>query len=666
MSRPSGVVLLLLLAVLPARAAFDDLGAGARAPGMGNAFTALADDVQAIHYNPAGLAQLERPQASAGYARFYMGLSDGSDLGLSQFAYAHPLRSGRWGTGGLQLQRFALDDIYSEQTIGISWGKLVRSRESRKILMGFSFKQLSRGFKPPAEAANAKDNLGAVTGTPDPLLSGTNQKSAFDLDMGVLARLGGRTQLGLVVKHFMQPDVSFGGGDKLPMDIRLGAAYKALWMNLTGELRSVKGPSGSADRDILVGVERFFPSLTGGNFGVRGGLGIGSREFRQVSAGLSYRINKIGIDYAFLMPMGTISETMGTHRFSFNFHFGAPSPEDEISGALLEDVRRAREGKDPEYGKDYSDALRPRDLTDPSLARVKALVEVGRYREARGTLLELAKNLPADPALNRLANRLGLVVYYYSEQPSKPEKAMENLAKMISSFLYARDREAVLFGSYALSMVPNDAKLDNFLKKVEEGVGIPAERLPSGHPRTFMAELLQRVEAAHNRGDSDRSLALLEDIATLDPANVRMLERLGSTYYITGRYNEALDAWNKALPQEKDAGERRALEEYMAKARAALGQAPTQLPGGPAAAAPAPVRAVAPIDRAAQALDASPDQIAAPRKVDPREVERLYQKGVEHYARGEQLQATAAFMRVLQLDPENVPARRALERLKKR
>ncbi len=36
---------------------FLNWGAGARALGMGRAFTGLADDVAAIYYNPAGLAQ---------------------------------------------------------------------------------------------------------------------------------------------------------------------------------------------------------------------------------------------------------------------------------------------------------------------------------------------------------------------------------------------------------------------------------------------------------------------------------------------------------------------------------------------------------------------------------------------------------------------------------
>ncbi len=39
-------------------------GAGARALGMGGAFISLADDATAITWNPAGLAQLEKPEAS--------------------------------------------------------------------------------------------------------------------------------------------------------------------------------------------------------------------------------------------------------------------------------------------------------------------------------------------------------------------------------------------------------------------------------------------------------------------------------------------------------------------------------------------------------------------------------------------------------------------------
>ncbi len=57
--------LLLVLPVLQAQPPSMNIsGAGARAMGMGGAFTAIADDATAVYYNPAGLAQLKRPEVT--------------------------------------------------------------------------------------------------------------------------------------------------------------------------------------------------------------------------------------------------------------------------------------------------------------------------------------------------------------------------------------------------------------------------------------------------------------------------------------------------------------------------------------------------------------------------------------------------------------------------
>ncbi len=53
-----------LLVAQQSRPSFAVLGAGARAAGMGGAFTALADDATAASFNPAGLALLLRPEAT--------------------------------------------------------------------------------------------------------------------------------------------------------------------------------------------------------------------------------------------------------------------------------------------------------------------------------------------------------------------------------------------------------------------------------------------------------------------------------------------------------------------------------------------------------------------------------------------------------------------------
>ncbi len=61
------------------------LGVGARALGMGGAYTGLANDYSAIFYNPAGLGQIKRMEFNLGFD-FYQYNSDATYLGTRQTA----------------------------------------------------------------------------------------------------------------------------------------------------------------------------------------------------------------------------------------------------------------------------------------------------------------------------------------------------------------------------------------------------------------------------------------------------------------------------------------------------------------------------------------------------------------------------------------------------
>lgn len=61
----AGLLMLVVATGAFARANFNLTGQGARALGMGGAFIGIADDATAISWNPAGLAQLDRPELSA-------------------------------------------------------------------------------------------------------------------------------------------------------------------------------------------------------------------------------------------------------------------------------------------------------------------------------------------------------------------------------------------------------------------------------------------------------------------------------------------------------------------------------------------------------------------------------------------------------------------------
>lgn len=671
--------LVALLAGAPAHAAFEDLGAGARAPGMGDAFTSLADDVYALHYNPAGLAQVERPQFSASYTKLFTGLSDGSDLGLSQLAYAQPFKFGSEGTLAVGWDRFALNNLYTNETLQLAYGRPLYSWESgRKLYAGVTLKYLTQSFGTVPEAFASCNGVSCSSANgADPVLSGKTSKSAPDADIGFLYRLPRRFQMGLLIQHAMQPNVGFADADKLQRNYHAGVSYKSLWMNLVGELQLNKAPGGGTDKDFIMGGERYFPSLDYGQFGLRGSLGFGSREWKQITLGGSYRINKIQFDYAYLMPIGEFSAA-GTHRFALTFHFGAPAPDEALTQELLEKAREVNEsktsvaaaaaaaaqGRQP-YAYEFEDNLRPHSLDDPHLAELRALILEGRFRQARVRLDEITKDQPHDPTMDKLASRLDIASYYYPELLRPTDRWEVALSTSIASFLFGQDHRAILHGSYALSLSPGDDRIEHYLEKVEKATALKADRLSPDSTRGYVAELLYRVEAANNRGDTARAVEILKDVLDLEPQQVTALERLGSAYYLMHRYPEALDAWQRAAPLESKPAELRSLREYMGQAEKQTGQL-VALPGGVAAPAPQPLPQPPQQQPSARPQASLPTATSASGSAgDPRDIADLYQKGVEYYARGEYLQATAMFMRILQIDPQNAQARKAMERIQR-
>lgn len=173
-----------------------------------------------------------------------------------------------------------------------------------------------------------------------------------------------------------------------------------------------------------------------------------------------------------------------------------------------------------------------------------------------------------------------------------------------------------------------------------------AAPVPAAPEPATLPELLTGIEAAYRKGDYERGLALVKRVYELKHTDVTTYDRVGSIYYILGRYGEALTVWQQALPLEKNLRRRRELSQSIAVARHTLGLGPE---GGPAPAPAAP---------AAKPKPRVP--VAAPDKAF---IERLYQTGVRHYAAGEYLQATTVFLRIRELDPGNLKAAKALERL---
>ncbi|MCG2726312.1 MAG: PorV/PorQ family protein [Elusimicrobia bacterium] len=313
----TGYVLFLgiVMASINANSAFLDIGYGARPVAMGQAFTAISDDINATHTNPAGLAFITVPEISALYGRMYEGLSDNSEIGQGHFGFAYPVKKYIPGTLGFSWEELNLTEAYSETSFTLSYGTEVY----KNIFAGLNLKMLRKSYSSD------------IYTEADPLFNNGYSKSAIALDLGGLYRVNSQYTLGLAVRNINQPDMGIANKDMVPMQIRGGVAY---WKN-NGVIDLDMSYSDS-DYDISMGIEHWLSN----KFTLRFGLLAGNDSRRNFSLGLGSKFSSFQFDYAFSLPIGGIAQTVGSHRFSFSMRFGAHY---DINTALaaknIEDLR---------------------------------------------------------------------------------------------------------------------------------------------------------------------------------------------------------------------------------------------------------------------------------------------------------------------------------------
>jgi len=79
------IIFVLLLWPGISNAAFEDIGLGARAAGMGNAFTGMGKDIGSIVFNPAGVGGVRKTEFGTHFLSIYKtpsGDTDFSDIGV--------------------------------------------------------------------------------------------------------------------------------------------------------------------------------------------------------------------------------------------------------------------------------------------------------------------------------------------------------------------------------------------------------------------------------------------------------------------------------------------------------------------------------------------------------------------------------------------------------
>lgn len=634
-----------------ALAAYEDVGIGARVTGLGQAYTAVADDVYSIYYNPAGLATIERPELGTTYSRLLTGLSDGSNIQNSFIGYARPLAAGRQGTLGGAWNRFNVGGLYTENQLMASYGRAIFARETPgSYYAGATFKLLSRSIGGTSVASNGISNTGAVTNTADPALQKTT-KYNIDADLGFLWRAKPRWTLAMMIQHALEPNVGFAGTDKLGRNIKLGAAYKTPFTILSSDIRLVNAPDGSMDNILALGAEKWLPTLLHGSFGVRGALSMGSRDHRQMAFGLSYKISRMQFDYGFALPIGGLTSTSGSHRLGLTMRFGRSRAADAaLSEALLENLTDIAAPNTETYRYQLENVAQyRRTAIEEFLRQARLDATDGRFADAADKLGQAASFNPDSTTLAESRDRMkdaAAVAPVLKEYMSAPYAAV--LYESILHYAGGRDREALKKAAYAKALDGNDPRAPALEAAITARTGLAAEvpevavssdaavtavAAASGTEKLVWA-LMSQMEEALQAKDHARVLQLGAEVLRVAPDNALAYRRMGAAHYALRQHDEALKALQTARKLEKDPQQLEALKSYITALETIINRG-----------------------------RARPAATKAPVQLGPGDIERLYDAGVELYSQGKLTEAAGTFRRILEAEPGNVSARRALDRV---
>lgn len=653
----SSIRRLVLIALLAgagaghAMAAYEDVGVGARVSGLGQAYTAVADDAYSVYYNPAGLATLERPELGTTYSKLLAGLSDGSNPSNSFIAYAHPIEGGRKGAFGAGWNYFTLGGLYRESQLMASYSRGLFARTSpNRYYLGGTLKYLNRSIGGTAEAARGINNTGVATNMPDPVLANAS-KGNLDADLGFLWRVKPRWTVGLMIQHLMTPDVGFSQSDKLGRNIKLGGAYKTPFSTLTGDLRLQSAPDGSTDKIFVVGAEKWLPTLLHGSFGVRGALATGSRDYRNMSFGLSYKISRMQFDYGFALPLGGLTATSGSHRMGLTLRFGRAKQADaSFSEAILENLRDLAAVGTPDFRYQLEDlALYKRTAIDEFLRQAKLDAIAGRYAEAADKLSQALSLKPKDSRLQQSLERMTAVAEIFPVvKDFQTDASQAAVYEGALNFVAGDAKSSLRKLADAGSLNPTDERIERLAKAIETKSGLAREGAPTaaepGKAPTTGAEkvvggTMALMEVALRERDFQRVVKLADQVLELDPANALAYKRLGTAHYALKRNPEALKALRSAYKLETDSNSRKQIKNYIDALTSLIERGKRE--SAPAAKVPEPKQTV----------------------LTPVEIERLYEAGVDFYAQGKLSEAATAFRRILASEPNNTSARRALDRV---
>jgi len=282
---------------------FLKLPVGARAIGMGEAYTAVADDADSIYYNVAGLARLEKKNAEYMYAGTFLKnkATGDSDPGYHWVAFGMPI-SPTIGSAGIALQYYSAGDINETNLNAAKVGTFSPSDLAVNLAYARMVADIPLGIN--LKIINSKIKESATT-------------VAVDLGAQYTKLMQDRLMLGFAVQNLGGSLKYETENTKLPIMIKLGSGYK-IQDNWVAAL-DLAFPE---DNDPALGIGTDYKYKIQEDMSLSGRIGYNSRTrkvdgFNGLTIGFGFGFKMASLDYVY-QPLGDLGSN---HRFSLGVKF---------------------------------------------------------------------------------------------------------------------------------------------------------------------------------------------------------------------------------------------------------------------------------------------------------------------------------------------------------
>ncbi len=288
----SSLILIFSSAVCAAGsgAAFLKIGAGARPSALGGNYVGLANDVNAVNWNPGGLGFMQEKELTAMYASWL------ADMNYEFVGYAQPLSNGLAIGGSLVM---------------LQSGDMEKRSDSRENLGTFSATDTCGTL---AIAKKVQENV-SLGGSVKVISQKIDDESATGVavDLGALVKTGiANLNVGVAVRN-LGPQMKFiNEGYNLPLTLAAGINYSLPKINLTSDLNYYESKV-----TVGVGIEYRVIKVLALDLGYKAGKDNKLEGLAGLSAGIGFNLSKINLSYAWV-PYGELSDT---HRVSLGVKF---------------------------------------------------------------------------------------------------------------------------------------------------------------------------------------------------------------------------------------------------------------------------------------------------------------------------------------------------------